>query len=271
MPLVIGIVLIVAGASLGIFFFIRHGKRATEMRYMQTSTIQEASEIIDDMAGVDLSYRHYVELKGVVQSEQPVTAPFSERPVAYYQNRLSSVRQESHVVTDDKGNRRTVTNKVESLLSNESSPTEVYITDLSGPTKVFLDLNSFGNDLQLFPACDRFEPENSPWMHSYQMRVNNFIFPRAGAHFLGYRLQEEILACNQPLYVLGEMYKLGDRYYIGRSVRDKKPSLVSYKSEDEIISNTNRNRIFSAVIGALAILAGAAVIAYYFLSYLPAA
>lgn len=270
MPLVIGILLIIAGAVLGTIFFRRHGKRSTEMRYMQTSTIQEAIEVIDSMAGVDLSYRHYVELKGVIQPEQPVTAPFSERPVAYYQNRLSSVRQDSHVITDDKGNRRTVTNKVESLLSNESSPTEVYITDLSGPTKVYLDLNSFGSDLDLFPSCDRFEPENSPWMHSYQMRVN-WMFPRSGSHFLGYRLQEEIFAVNQPLYVLGEMYKMGDRYYIGRSVRDKKPSLVSYKSEDEIINNTKRYRILSAVIGALGIVAGAAAIAYYFLAYLPAA
>lgn len=270
MPLVIGILLIVAGAAYGIIVFLRNGKRSTEMRYMQTSTIQDASEIIDNMAGVDLSYRHYVELKGVIQPEQPVTAPFSERPVAYYQNRLSSVRQDSHVITDDKGNRRTITNRVESLLANESSPTEVYITDLSGPTKVFLDLNSFGNDLQLFPACDRFEPENSPWIRGYQTRVN-FMFPRAGSHFLGYRLQEEIFACNQPLYVLGEMYKMGDRYYIGRSVRDKKPSLVSYKSEDEIISNTKRNRMISSVIGGLAILAGAAAIVYYFIAYLPAA
>lgn len=270
MPLIIGIVLIIGGAILGTIFFRRHGKRSTEMRYMQTSTIKEACEVIDSMADVDLTYRHYVELKGVIQSVQPVTAPFSERPVAYYQNRLSSVRQDSHVITDDKGNRRTVTNRVESPLSNESSPTEVFITDLSGPSQVFLDLKSFGNDLQLLPACDRFEPENSPWLHSFQAR-SNWMFPRPGSHFLGYRLQEDIFAVNQPLYVLGEMYKMGDRYYLGRAVREKKPSLVSYKTEDEIISNTKRYRILSAVIGGLAILAGAAAIAYYFLAYLPAA
>lgn len=268
MPLIIGIVLILAGGAYGVIFFLRHGKRAMEMKYMRTSTIGEAAEIIDSMSDVDLTYRHYVELKGVVQSEAMVLAPFTEREVAYYENRLSSVRQDSHVITDDKGNRRTITNKVESLLSNEKSSVEIYITDLSGPTRVYLDMNSFGNQVELMPACDRFEQENSPWMRSFSARTH-FMFPHTGSHFLGYRLQEEIFASNQPLYILGEMYKQGDRYYIGRSVRDKKPSMVSYKSEDEIISHVKNKRILSIVIGILGILVGAAAIAYYFLGYTP--
>jgi hypothetical protein len=233
------------------------------MRYQQTSTLDEVISIVDSMAAVDVTYRHYCELKGILQSDAPVIAPFCEFPVAYYSNRCLSVTEQVQRIRDKNGSVRTYTTKSEQEVSSESSTMEIYVTDAATGQRIYIDKQSFGKEMELMDGCDRFEPDNSPWLRNNRGRFQvNLNF--GGTNHLGYRFIEKILPQGQPVYLLGEVYKRGDRYYIGKAVRDKKPSLLSYRTEDEIVNKAKSSRTIAVAAIIIGVLVGVGVCAFSF-------
>ena len=136
---IIAIVLIAGGIAYAAYMFNKSGKAVLEIQYMQTTPIVDAMELIDSMTESDPNYHHYVELKGVLQSEEPVEAPFTERRVAYYKNRCYSVNEETRTERDSNGNTRTRVVKTENEISNENSSTPVFLTDSTCDTRVYID------------------------------------------------------------------------------------------------------------------------------------
>lgn len=267
MQIVIGIVLIVAGIGYGIFMFKRNGAKALEIQYMQTTPVAEAISLVDEMTDVDPNYHHYVELKGTLYSETPVTAPFTEREVAFYTNCCYSVSEETYTERDSNGNTRTRTRKKESQISSESSSISVYLKDTSTDQKVYIDVGSFADDIDLQQGCDRFESSNSSWMQRHPNFYSNWNHHHGGStRFLGYRLVEKLLYANQPIYVLGEIYRNGDRVCVGKSVIAKKPSTLTYKSEDQLVNDTKKQKTMSLVIGGIGCLVGIVCIVMNFVN-----
>ncbi len=263
MQLLLGVILIAGGVGYAIFMFKKHGDAALEMQYMQTTTVADAVEIIDNMAGADPNYRHFVELKGILQSVEPVKAPFTEREVAYYRNQCYSVNEETQTEKDSNGNTRTRVVKKENEIANERSSVDIFLKDDSSEECVYVDLESFGGDADLQAGCDRFEEENSAWVKqnlSLQTTSNSF----HGAKFLGYRLKESVLNNHQPVYVLGELFKNGNRLYVGKSCVAKKPSKFTYKSEDQLVADTKKQRLLSLAIGIGAALVGIFILIQHF-------
>lgn len=257
MNIIIGLLLILAGIGYAVYVYRKNTSKAQEMQFQQTSCIKDVLDIIGDLLDLDQNYRHYSEVKGHLHSvSHDVEAPFSQRRVAYYENTLYSVSEETHTERDDEGNTRTVTNKVEKVISNEKSPVEIYLSDDSSEEKVYIDMESFGGNIDLMSGADRFESKNSSWV-----RDNfNFSFSNpSGSRFLGYRFYEQILPEDQPMYILGEIHKRGNRLYVGRAVTSKKPSHLTYKSEDELLDDVKKERIFAAAIGAAGVIAGVLV------------
>lgn len=255
MNILIGILLIVGGIVYGFYMFRKNGGLAVEMQYMQTSLIGDVEELIQEMSASDPNYRHYVELKGTLFCEESLTAPFTERPAAYYVSKSYMVSEETRTVRDSKGNVRSKIEKSETLISDEKSSAAIYLKDQSSDTAVYIDVESFGGCMDLQKGCDRFERRDSEWMQRNQPYYNRWN-RQAGAQLLGYHLKEELLNVEQPIYILGEMYQNGGKYYIGKSVAAKKPSKLSYKSEEQLISDTKNQKLYSAVIGGVAALIG---------------
>lgn len=176
--------------------------------------------------------------------------------MAYYENEVFSVHEETRTERDDEGNTRTITDKVESSLSSEKSPVEVYLSDSSSDEKVYIDMASFGSDVDLMPGCNRMESSDSNWVRdNFNFSFSN---PR-GSRFLGYRFFEEILPEDQPMYILGEIHKRGNRLYVGRSVTTKKPSHVTYKSEEELLDDIKNEKFIALAIAIGSVIAGLAV------------
>lgn len=244
----------VAGIGYAVYVYRKNTNKVQEMQFQQTTCIKDVLDIVGNLSDLDENYRHYSEVKGHLHSVTgDVQAPYSQRQVAYYENVVYSVNEETRTERDDDGNTRTITDKVENRISNEKSPVEIYLSDNSCDDKVYIDIESFGGDVDLMSGCDRFESKNSSWVR------NNFSFDFSGSgghRFLGYRFFEEILPEDQPMYILGEIHKRGDRLYVGRAVTSKKPSHVTYKSEDELLDDVKKERIFAAAIGAVGVIAG---------------
>lgn len=259
MNILIGILLIAGGIVYAFYMFRKYAAAAMEMQYMQTSPIADAEELIQEMSVSDPNYHHYVELKGTLYCEDKLIAPFTERPAAYYVSKSYIVSEETRTVRDSKGNMRSKLEKSETLISDEKSSAAVYLKDQSCDTPVYIDMESFGSDMDLQKGCDRFEHKDSEWLRrnqSYYSRWDR----QTSAQLLGYHLKEELLNVEQPLYILGEMYLNGGKFYIGKSVIAKKPSKLSYKSEEQLVSDTKNKKLYSAIIGGAAALLGIIVI-----------
>lgn len=127
--ILLGLIIAIAGVVYALYMYRKSKNDLIEIQYMQTTPISEALELLQSMDGAGSTYRHYVELKGILHSKEPVSAPFTERQVAYYHSSSYSVHEETRTECDSKGNTRTRTVKKENLISDEKSPVPVYITD----------------------------------------------------------------------------------------------------------------------------------------------
>lgn len=257
MQFLLGIVLIAAGVGYGIYMFKKNEAKALEMQYMQTTSVADAVSLVDEMASADPEYHHYVELKGTLFSDTPVQSPFTERAVAFYKSSCYSVNEETYTQKDSHGNTRTETRKKENQISSESSSVPIYLKDASSDQKVYIDIESFSGDVDLQQGCDRFEQAGSGWLQSHPAFLSGWDRSRnSGSRFLGYHLVEKLLYTNQPVYVLGEVYRNGDRVCIGKSVIAKKQSMLSYKSEDQLVADIKRQKNMSLAMGGIACFAG---------------
>ncbi len=258
MEILIGIALIAAGIAIGIYQYRRSGAQLQETLYMQTSSIKDALEIVDEMSSSDPFYRHYVELKGSLVCDAPLNSPFSNRQAAYYTNRCLSVSEKTRVYQDNQGNRRTQVTKQENELSNEHQSADAYLRDSSTDVPVYINFDSFGGDIDLMECCDRFEAADSPWASRFGSRYSNMMY--SDGRFLGYRLIESIFPVGSPVYVLGELLHMGDRYVIEKAHLSKKPSLLSYKSEEQIVQDHKNNQLSSVIVGGVLVLVGIVMI-----------
>lgn len=262
MEILIGLVMIVGGLAFAAYQYRRTGTRMQETQYMQTSSISDALEIMDTMEVTDPFYRHYVELKGSLVCDSPLNSPYANRAAAYYTNHCLSVSEQTSVYHDDDGNRHTSVTKHESEISNEHQSTEAYLRDGSCDVPVYVNFDSFGGDIDLVECCDRFEPVGSSWSNHFGARYSSRVY--GGGRFLGYRLIESIFPANCPVYVLGELVHMGDRYVIEKAQLSKKPSLLSYKSEEQIVQDHKNSQLTSLIVGGVLVLIGIVVIVMRF-------
>ena len=119
-----------------------------DVRMTQTSRIVDAIQILDDLGAASPGYRHYCELIGQSQATGGVTAPYSQRQVAYYD--LRCYRIEVRGGQD-----------VETLVAHERSIDPFYFRDASGDNRVYVDLDSFGSHVILVNSTNRVEGPNS--------------------------------------------------------------------------------------------------------------
>ncbi len=262
MEILIAVLLIVGGVAFGVYQYRRSGAKLLESQYMQTSSIKDAADIVDSMTSADPNYRHYVELKGSLVCASPLKSPFAERPAAYYSNRCLSVSEQTSTYRDNDGHSHTRTTKQENEISSEQQSAEAYLKDNSCDIPVFINFDSFGGDLDLMECCDRFEPSGSAWCSSFGVRFSGMGF--GGGRFLGYRLIERIFPANGSVYVLGELLRMGDRYVVEKAHLAKKPSILSYKSEDQIVQDNKKDQIMSLVIGGGMVLVGIVMLVMHF-------
>lgn len=262
MQLLIGLLLIAAGVAFAVFQYRKNSARMQETQFMQTSSVKDAISIVDDMSVSDSGYRHYVELKGTLVCDSPITAPFSNRPASYYANRCLSVSEQTDVYQDKDGSRRTRVSKQEREISTEHQHTSSFLKDNSCDVPVLVNFESFHGDIDLVECCDRFEPSGSPWSNRFHSRYSNVA--HGGSRFLGYRLIEKIFPPNGPVYVLGELAHTGDCYVIEKAQLSKKPSLLSYKSEEQIVQDHKKAQMTSLFAGGIMTLVGIAMIIMHF-------
>lgn len=251
------IALLLIGGGLGAIFYIRPKTQnnVTEIKYMQTKTISELKDMFKqmDLNGLGNDYREFVELKGTVVSDNLVDTPFSNRKVVYCESKLAQVTESREQYRDNNGNLQTRVTKHENTISNEKSSQEISMLDNSTNDSVVLEINATGCKLDIPKTFDRFEPKGNLGNYRY---FNSFSWNRFGSETLGFKMTEETIESNQSLYVIGEAFKVGDKIHIGKPQDNKKPFIVTTKSEEDLINKSNQNALFLLIGGIISIVVG---------------
>ncbi len=146
---VVGIVLLLVGRKKGKEPLDPFTEMEQEMRYMKPTPIQDVVEVIDQLSVTSPNYRHYAELQGTSGTDSPVVGPYSKMEVAYYEVKCYQVTR-----TEGGGT-------AEKLVAHEKSVQPFYMMDGSGLNKVYVDMQSFGDDILLVNTVNHMEGPNS--------------------------------------------------------------------------------------------------------------
>ena len=122
---------------------------AEDIKATKTSRIVDAVSILDDLGTTSSNYRHYCELVGSSMGSSGVIAPYSKRQVAYYDIKCYRID-----ATAGGGQRET-------LVAHEHSFDPFFFTDGSCDTPVYIDLESFGDNVILVNSTNHIEGPNS--------------------------------------------------------------------------------------------------------------
>lgn len=248
-------ILLIIGGLFAIFYLRPKTKgNVTEIKYMQTKKISELKDMFRQMDanGLGDNYREFVEIKGIVNSDNLIETPFSNRKVAYCDSKLVQVTETKESYRDSNGNMQTRIRKNENNISSEQSSQTISIMDDSNED-VVLEINATGCNLDIPKTFDRFEPKTNLSGYRY---FNSFAWNRFGAETLGFKMVEKTIEASQNLYVIGEAFKVGNTIHIGKPQDSKKPFIVTTKSEEDLVNNSNQKAMFCLVGGIVAIIIG---------------
>ncbi len=266
MPIIIGILLIAAAVYMIFFGRKKAAGELLEIQYQETKTIPEVEEALMAMQDIDPNYRELVEVKGTAACDDPPTAPYSQKKVAFYTAETYKVSEETRQERDNEGNVRTRTVKHEDKLSEEESAQPLLLTDADG-RRIIIETNGNADKLDLVKTMDRFQNADQYNANMYTNPYRRFreYSPSFGAGYrlLGYKQVEKTIPLLSRLYVLGEAYMENGQIYIGQPREKSKPFIVTTKSEEELVKNKESAAKFqlfggiaSAVIGVILIIVG---------------
>ena len=125
--------------------------------------------------------------------------------------------------------------------------------DDSTDEAVILEINGTGCKFDIPKTFDRFEPKGNLGSYRY---FNSFSWNRLGAETLGFRMTEKTIDANQALYVIGEAFKVGNTIHIGKPQDNKKPFIVTTKSEEDMINKSKQNEWMALIVGIVVIIIG---------------
>lgn len=250
MNILIGTLFIVGGIGFILFKFNKTKKLVTEVKYMKTSTISELREMLNNMStsGVGDIYRHYVELTGTIDSDDEIVAPYSNNKVAYYKSKLYHVYQYETTKIDSNGNTSRNIQEKETIINEDNSNSYIVLKDENGD-KVYIDVNSIDDKMQIEKTFEKFEPSNR--IQNYRINLGNFNLnlDKGNSKTLGYKMIEETVQIGKPCYVLGSAKLDGDKIIIERS--EDKETIFAPKTEETMLRDVNKSRYGAILVGII--------------------
>lgn len=251
MEIIVGIVLIVLGGYLTLFYRKKLATETLEIQSQDTKTIPEVREALEAMASIDPNYREMVEVKGFAQSDQPVTTPYTGEQVAYYIAKTVQVSETTETYRDSEGNRCTRTVKHTDTLCEEESNAPLLLKDSNGD-EIVIETVGISSKLDLQKTCDRMDSAYNGYNNRSYNNYRSFDVRCQGSYrILGYKKIEETFRLNAQLYALGEAYMRDGRIYLGPPKSPDMPFIVTTKSEEQLVQG-KKNSQNLAVVGGIA-------------------
>ena len=137
-------------------------KIAEDIRMTKTSRVVDEVAILEELDATSPGFRQYCELVGKSQESGGVTAPYSQREVAYYNVRCYRID-----MVDGR--------ESETLVAHENSIEPLSFTDDSCDTPVYIDLSSFGGNIILVNSSNHVEGPTSDFSKAFQSNSSSTV------------------------------------------------------------------------------------------------
>ncbi|WP_129667892.1 GIDE domain-containing protein [Phytoactinopolyspora endophytica] len=249
------VALVVAGYCGYLLYSTR--QRQHEMITTQTMTAQELrtlQEAATEAAGPGF-FEQKCEVVGKAEARPSgtVKSEISETECLWHRHVVKRKYWTTERRRDSKGNYRTRRVEKEETVATRESEDPFHVRDETGTIEVRPKPGVFEHMRQV---VDRFEPHNESSQHS-TLSVGSLSLKlpktqREGT--VGYKYTEWVLTAGTTLYVLGTAKDNGGELSIDE------PSLVSTKSEEELLAEAKKKERFSLVGGIAAAAVGVALI-----------
>ncbi|MGE3800368.1 MAG: E3 ubiquitin ligase family protein [Candidatus Kapaibacterium sp.] len=230
--IVIGAILSGIGALL-LFLKGKSEDKLLEVKVTQTSQATELTELQQAVASEigPGGFSQLAEVKGVGESEKPLTGELSNQPCLWYSMRVEELYEETYTETDANGNSVTRTRTGSNNVANNTQSIPFSLRDESGSIMVYPE----GAKIEGRKVVDRHEPAQNGLgtisFGSFSMSLT----PNHGRRITGYRYHEEILPVGERLYIIGDANDRDGGILAFRKPLEKgKPFIVSIRSEEEI-------------------------------------
>lgn len=261
--MIIGVLLVGLGVYLTVFQRAKSANVALEIQAQPTKTFEEVKEALEAMQEYNPNYRELVEVKGFASTNETVKTPYTNKQVAFYTAETVQVSETTEEYRDSDGNRRLRTTKHEDRMSAEESSAELLLKDKEG-NEIVIETNGVANKLDLIKTHDRLEtanPYGGAYMNDPFRRYTRYNVPSYGTghRIIGYKQVEKTLPLGGALYVLGEAYMLANRIWIGPPKDKKQPFIVTTKSEEQMLKETQSSQTTSTVGGIICAVLGLAL------------
>ncbi len=264
-----GLILAAIGGAL-LYFSGQAANRVLHMKMTDTSKVGDlfalAKEVSGDLGGGPSELREFVEIKGKVGCDRPVTGELSGESAAITRTSVDREYEQLEVEEDSEGNRteRWVSKRDQVNSSKLEAP--FYIDDGTGRIQV----RPSGAALTLRTVVDKFEPADAVSNgRSASFGALSFHIGPGRAisrtyRVKGYRYREEVLGLGDQVYALGEFSDTSDGKALHKPTDKDKPFVLSTKSEEEIVGAGESQAKWMklgglglAAIGALLVVIGA--------------
>jgi len=267
-----GLVLLVIGAVL-YFLSTRAARKAHHIQATETSKVGDVLKLVAEVRaemppGMGSGYRDYVELKGRVVCDAPITGELSDTPAAICETTVQRLVERREERRDAQGNVRTEWRKTTETVSQNRREAVFYLEDDTGRIQV----KPTAKAAELVKVVDRFEaPGAAEQMSGGSVVLSHGAFRVAlsaaglfgsSSRTLGYKFIERILPVGSRLYALGEVADTDDEGVVLRAPSDdakKKPYLLSTKTEEELVSASKKSSRIMRVIAAVLAAGGVAL------------
>ncbi len=148
-----------------------------DIKMTKTSRIVDQISILDELEQTTPGFRQYCELIGTCQREGGVIAPYSRKQVAYYEIRCYRI--------ENRGS-----GDVETLVAHEKSFDPFYFKDNSCDTPVYVDINSFGDNIMLINSTNHIEGPNSDFAKAVDGSTSSTAAPQSSTYGTSYIVGE---------------------------------------------------------------------------------
>lgn len=244
--LVVGLII----SAIAITFLIKHHFIRADIRAIRGTETSKIADLramgatIAQEMGRNGTWREQVEVKGLVMSNRPLTAELSKIPCVYCHTLVKEEYERTEYETDDDGDTHVREVKGTKIISDRQNRTSFYLEDETD--KIFI--NPEGAEIDALTIVNEFES-------CYRERSRDY-------RIFGYQRTEKIVELESEVYVLGEVKEIDGRLQIGASKDRQTRFMISYRSEEELVEQKQRQGRYKLLWGIGLFAVGCLMVIY---------
>ena len=263
--IIFGLVLLALGGWL-LYNRKQNLQKTANIAALNAANIGELLEIAQtiraDLGGQG-AFHEMVGIRGNITSNNPLSAPLSQKPCVFYRHKVSERYQVTERVNDAEGNERQETKTGNDIVQQGQQRVRFYLEDNDGQ-RLLVDPESA--NIEARNSVDDFQAAagmaSTLRFGSFQFNFDKSHFRQPNRKVLGYHYEESVLELGQEVYAVGELSDQGGELLLSKPRDNSVPFIITPKSKDELLSARQRNAKNTLIAAIVILIIGAALLLF---------